>query len=52
MLKDTEPKPITLRIPEGLYKALRDLSDEIGIPITYIIIYALWDYLSNVRRPM
>ncbi|MCC0627448.1 MULTISPECIES: ribbon-helix-helix domain-containing protein [unclassified Clostridioides] len=42
----------TLRIPNDLYKALTDLSNEIGIPITYIIISAIWQYLSNVRRPM
>ncbi|HBF6217479.1 ribbon-helix-helix domain-containing protein [Clostridioides difficile] len=43
---------ITLRIPEDLYKALIDLSSETGIPVTYIIISAIWQYLSNVRRPM
>ncbi|HBG5343830.1 TPA: ribbon-helix-helix domain-containing protein [Clostridioides difficile] len=42
----------TLRIPEDLYKALIDLSSEIGIPITHIIIFAIWKYLLNVRRPM
>lgn len=47
-----EREQITLRIPSDLYKALDDLSSEIGIPITYIIILALWQYLPSVRSPI
>ncbi|HBG7355539.1 TPA: ribbon-helix-helix domain-containing protein [Clostridioides difficile] len=47
-----EHEQTTLRIPEDLYKALIDLSGKIGIPITYIIIFAIWKYLLNVRRPV
>ncbi|MCC0751315.1 hypothetical protein KGF47_11300 [Clostridioides sp. ZZV13-5731] len=40
---------ITLRIPEDLYKALIDLSSEIGMPIASIIIIACWLYISKIN---
>ncbi|MCC0658377.1 hypothetical protein IC175_17620 [Clostridioides sp. ES-S-0123-01] len=39
----------TLRIPENLYKALIDLSSEIGMPVTSIIIVACWLYISKIN---
>ncbi|HAT6798525.1 hypothetical protein GSQ33_07250 [Clostridioides difficile] len=39
----------TLRIPNDLYKALTDLSNEIGTPITSIIIIACWLYISKIN---
>ncbi|HBG7746395.1 TPA: hypothetical protein KRE80_001891 [Clostridioides difficile] len=44
-----EHEQTTLRIPEDLYKALRDLSGEIGMPITSIIIIACWLYISKIN---
>ncbi|WAW15245.1 ribbon-helix-helix domain-containing protein [Peptostreptococcus equinus] len=38
-------KEITLRIPQELYEALTKMSEETGIPIAHIIIFALWNYL-------
>lgn len=39
----------TLRIPEDLYKALIDLSREIGMPIASIVIIACWLYKSKIN---
>ncbi|HBG7860240.1 TPA: ribbon-helix-helix domain-containing protein, partial [Clostridioides difficile] len=39
----------TLRIPEDLYKALIDLSKEIGMPIASIVIIACWLYISKIN---
>lgn len=44
-----EREQTTLRIPEDLYKALIDLSKEIGMPITSIIIIACWLYISKIN---
>ncbi|HBF6042264.1 TPA: hypothetical protein KOS25_003969 [Clostridioides difficile] len=39
----------TLRIPKDLYKALIDLSREIGMPIASIVIIACWLYISKIN---
>ncbi|HBH3530208.1 TPA: hypothetical protein KSJ85_004203 [Clostridioides difficile] len=44
-----EIEQTTLRIPEDLHKALIDLSSDIGMPITSIIIIACWLYISKIN---
>ncbi|MCA0528186.1 hypothetical protein KWJ97_013345 [Clostridioides difficile] len=40
----------TLRIPEDLHKALIDLSSDIGMPITSIIIIACWEFIEKIKK--
>lgn len=43
-------KAITLRLPEELHGALKNMSENTGIPVVHLINLALWDYMHSKIR--
>ncbi len=44
---DKEIKKTTLRLPEALYEALKRTSQETGITISQLILFAIWKFTDK-----
>ena len=42
--QDVTKKEITLRMPCELYEALQGMSAEVGIPVSHLVLIAVWAF--------